>query len=307
MRERSSKPLFGESGNSLILLIAILAIVFCLFKFLQLVYTVDKENTDAAIQHYRLTVFNKMILPARLEAFLSQVWSFFTYMFFEFDVFSLISNLIWLWVFGFILQDLSGNRSIFPIFIYSSLVGAAIFLITMNLVPAFKPYSGGSYLLGASTGVMGIAVATTVLAPNYRLFPMILGGIPLWVITVIFVLIDFARVADQIMQGTHISQLAAAAFGFIYMNQWKKGNDWGNGMNRFFNWFGNLFTPPKPAKETFRGAYFYDTEKTPFKKVPNLTQQRIDAILDKIGKEGYNRLSDEEKEILKRAANDDSL
>jgi F0F1-type ATP synthase beta subunit len=41
--------------------------------------------------------------------------------------------------------------------------------------------------------------------------------------------------------------------------------------------------------------------------VANLTQKKIDAILDKIGKEGMDKLSDEEKQILKRAASDDTF
>jgi hypothetical protein len=80
-------------------------------------------------------------------------------------------------------------------------------------------------------------------------------------------------------------------------------------MNTFFDWFRDLFNPDsernsKSAKEQF----FYKVSGTqPFKKIPNITQKRIDDILDKINQEGYRYLTEEEKEILKRAADKEDL
>jgi hypothetical protein len=45
----------------------------------------------------------------------------------------------------------------------------------------------------------------------------------------------------------------------------------------------------------------------PYKKIPNITQKRIDDILDKINQQGFRLLTDEEKEILKRAADKEDL
>jgi hypothetical protein len=50
---------------------------------------------------------------------------------------------------------------------------------------------------------------------------------------------------------------------------------------------------------------FYKSNTRPFTKTPNLTQQRIDEILDKIGQKGYHALSEEEKELLKRAGEEE--
>jgi hypothetical protein len=41
------------------------------------------------------------------------------------------------------------------------------------------------------------------------------------------------------------------------------------------------------------------------KTATNVTQQRIDDILDKINQKGYNSLTQEEKDILSRASKDD--
>jgi hypothetical protein len=45
----------------------------------------------------------------------------------------------------------------------------------------------------------------------------------------------------------------------------------------------------------------------PFKKANIITQQRIDEILDKISQKGYHSLTEDEKEMLKRASQEDLL
>ena len=53
---------------------------------------------------------------------------------------------------------------------------------------------------------------------------------------------------------------------------------------------------------------FYNTDgRKPFEKTSNVTQQRVDEILDKISQKGFHFLTEEEKNILKKAAEDDEL
>lgn len=310
MEERYAKKAgIGQRGNTLVLLLAILVIVFCVFTFIQL--SMRLTSTDGAVSNnsYYKGIFDWFRLPSNFETLLSRPWTLLTYMFMHDGVFHLIGNIIWLWIFGFILQDLAGNKTIIPLFIYGGLSGGVLFLISMNIFPGLKTASSMATLEGASAGVMAIAIATTVLAPNYRFFPMINGGIPLWVITVIFVVVDFAMVAKDINSGGHISHIGGAAFGWLFMWQFKKGTDWSNGLNQLFKWFNNLFTPAQKEDEKIpQKEFFYNTSGTkPYNKVANLTQKRIDAILDKIGEKGYQQLSEEEKQILKRAAEDENL
>ena len=155
---------------------------------------------------------------------------------------------------------------------------------------------------------MAIAMATTLLAPNYRFFPMIHGGIPLWVVTALYIIIDIAMIAGMSNPGGHLSHLGGALWGLVYMWQLQKGHDWGNGLNRLLRGMSQLFQPrslPDPRKS--QQEFFYRTSgKPPYQKTPHLTQQRIDAILDKIGEKGFSKLTDEEKAILKKAAEEDN-
>ncbi|MET0244286.1 MAG: rhomboid family intramembrane serine protease, partial [Flavitalea sp.] len=133
------------------------------------------------------------------------------------------------------------------------------------------------------------------------------GGSPIWVLTVIYVILDIAMVPGN-NTGGHIAHIGGAIIGFIFTKQMQKGNDIGRPINWFFNWIMNLFNPDKNNwKKTAKRDFHYSTKGAePFKKIPNITQKRIDDILDKINQQGYRYLTDEEKDILKRAADDDA-
>ena len=79
-------------------------------------------------------------------------------------------------------------------------------------------------------------------------------------------------------------------------------------MNNVFDWVNNLFNPDKPKKgKRLKTELFYKASTKPYNKVSNITQQIIDDLLDKINQKGYGSLSEEEKEILKRASQEDLL
>jgi len=78
-------------------------------------------------------------------------------------------------------------------------------------------------------------------------------------------------------------------------------------MNKLYDWFINLFNPNKKSnKQPTKERVFYNTgNRNPYSKKSIITQQRVDEILDKINQRGYQFLTDEEKQILKKAADED--
>ncbi len=298
------KMLLGQDGNSLIMMIAILALIFCIFKFIYITYYLSGLSQ----QSFYDNIFNWFILPAEVPKILDRPWTILTYMFMHDGVFHMLGNVLWLWAFGYILQDLAGNNKLVPLFLYGGVAGAFLFVLANNLFPVLSSQIDGRTLQGASAGVMAIAIATTALAPDYRIFPMLNGGIPLWIITIIFVIIDFASIPSE-NGGGHIAHIAGALIGLLFVVQLKRGRDWSTPLNRFFSWCANLFNPEKKEwKKTARKEYHYNTKGSqPFRKVSNITQKRVDEILDKINLHGYRFLTEEEKDILKRAAEDEHL
>ncbi|HEY8387513.1 MAG TPA: rhomboid family intramembrane serine protease [Parasegetibacter sp.] len=298
--ERSSRKrmYLGQDGNNLTRLILFLAIIFVLFKFVYIIFRIIDLTDDQYFTH----IHDWARLPSSPEKLMLKPWTIISYMFLHFKIWHFLGNLLWLWGFGYIFQDLIGNKRLVPVFIYGGVAGAVAFLLSYNLFPLFKPLADVATLEGASAGVMAIAIATTAMAPNYRLFPMIYGGIPLWVFTIVFVLIDFASI-PSVNAGGHIAHLAGGAMGLLFSWQLKKGNDWAVWMNRLSDWAGNLFNPEKSGpRRISKEEMFYKAKGQPYKKIPHVTPQRIDAILDKINQYGFDHLTEEAKEILRRAS-----
>ena len=169
-------------------------------------------------------------------------WTILSYMFVHTGIIIHIINMLWLWAFGSILQDLSGNRKIIPVYLYGGFAGAIVFIAINYAVPQLRDAVEYSSMFGANASIMAIAVATTALAPDYRLFRMLNGGIPLWILTVLYVIIDFAGTGGTAHQLAH---LAGGLTGFLFIVSLRKGYDWSKWMNNVYNWFINLFNPDK--------------------------------------------------------------
>ena len=295
----------GQDGNALVHLIIVNAVLFVILKFIYVIYLLVPLQPEAFFNN----VFKWFVFPASLEKFGSRPWTLLTYMFSDHRVFRFISNMFWLWSFGYILQDLMGNRKLTPIYIYGGLAGALLYMACFYIFPKLQPQIPVALLIGANPAIMAVAVATTTVAPDYRIFPMINGGIPLWVLTLIYVLINFSSISYG-DTGSYFANLGGAGMGFLLMYQLRKGSDWTDWMNQFFDWCNDLFNPnrKKKSKTAPKDEFFYNVSGTqPFKKIPNITQKRIDDILDKINQQGYRFLTDEEKDILKRAAEEEDL
>ncbi|KYP15444.1 rhomboid family intramembrane serine protease [Flavihumibacter sp. CACIAM 22H1] len=303
--QRSSrKILLGADGNALVNLVVVNAVLFVLLKFIYVIYQLSHMNMAS----YGPTVTDWFTLPASLEKLATRPWTLVTYMFTHLEVMHILANMLWLWMFGYILQDLTGNRKLVPIYLLGGFAGALVFLAGYFLAPQNNAMAAPVPLVGANASILAVAIATTAVAPDYRIFPMINGGIPLWIITAIYIIVNFAGMPVSLPQ-YYLAQISGGATGFLFIYQMRRGRDWSSGINRFFDWVENLFNPDKPAlKKKKKDNFFYKVSgQAPFKKYPHITQSRIDQILDKINQEGYHMLTDEEKDILKRAANEEEL
>lgn len=298
------KILLGQDNNALVLLFAVNALVFVLINFVKIIYYLS----DIPIEFFYKQILDWFTLPAQTDVLASRPWTILVYMFTHHSIWHLLSSSLWLWCFGYILQDLTGNNKLIPIYLYGGLMGGLVFLLGNNFVPVLeRSIATAPPLLGAGAAVMAVAVATTTLAPDYRIFPLISGGVPLWVLTAVFIAIDFATLAGSngAIAGGH---LAAGATGYFFIRQLRRGSDWGAWMNNFVNWLDDLFSPEKKHKKTSpKDKLYYQAGKKPYEKISNITQQKLDAILDKINQKGYQFLTDEEKEFLKKASSEEQL
>ncbi|MES2848754.1 MAG: rhomboid family intramembrane serine protease [Bacteroidota bacterium] len=292
----------GDDNNALVALVTINIAVYILLLVIEVIY----GNMQGSKTAFAAEVLPWFQLPANLSSLVTRPWTLLTAMFTHISIWNMLGNMLWLWTFGFILQGLSGNKRLIPVYIYGGLAGAVVFIIAVNLLPGSRQYSNVFWLYGANASNIALAAAATMLAPDYRFFRNIGGGIPIWVLTTIFIIIDFAA---AVRTGTPfcLAHLAGAGAGFIFVYFVRKGKDGSVWMNNFYYWCMNVFNPKKKhANRAVKEKVFYNTgERKPYRKSSNVTQQRIDEILDKINQKGYHFLTDEEKNILKRAAEED--
>ena len=296
---RFKKITIGEDNNALIALISINGVGFLILGLINVIYYLT-ETPGASFTSEILPWF---VLPAKLESLARVPWTFLSYMFVHTSIINVLTNMLWLWVFGSVLQDMAGNKKLIPIYLYGGLTGAIVFIASNYAIPQLRPFISVYALEGANASIMAVAIATTALAPDYRFFRMLNGGIPIWVLTILYVIIDFAAIGSG---GTsfHLAHLAGGFTGFMFIVSLRRGYDGSIWMNRLYNWFMDLFNPDKkvltPQKTKEKIFYKTGTQK-PFEKKSIVTQQRIDEILDKINQKGYHLLSEEEKLILRKA------
>lgn len=286
--------------NSVVILIAINMVVFVLFTFINVFYFFGYTKEVAEIRFHN-DIYVNLALPVAFSEFIRKPWTLFTHMFYHSGVWHIIGNMLWLWMFGYIFYGLTGNKKVIPLYLYGALGGAIVFMLAYNFIPSLNEVNATA--TGASAGIMAIVVATTVLAPGYRIFPMISGGIPLWVITVLYLVLDLALIPLG-NTGGHIAHLAGGFTGFLFIFFYKKGTDWSIGINNFFDWVNNLFNPDRPSGK-IKDELFYKSGRKPFSIKPHMSQQRIDDILDKISQKGFQSLTEEEKTLLEKASKED--
>lgn len=290
----------GQPDNALMWLFVFNVVFFLVLLTIKAAVSVN-DNSDAV---FYSQVVNWFYFSADVSRLVNRPWTLLTYMFSDIEVFKALSNMLWLWAFGSILQNLTGNKKLIPVYLYGGFAGAVFFIAASYLIPTNKAFISSANLMGANAAIMAVAVAATMIAPNYRLFKHIRGGIPIWVLTLVYVAIDLAGVA-QTAAAQPIAHIGGALAGFLFVIALQNKIDGSIWMNSFYSWLINLFNPNKKAPNSIREKVFYNTgNRSPYNKTSNVTEQRVDEILDKISQKGYDYLSKEEKEILKRASED---
>ncbi len=243
------------------------------------------------------------VLPDDPVSLVLQPWSLFTYSFLHFGVWHLVFNMLWLYWFGKIVLNLFNAKRFLTIYLLGSFFGGLFYVIAYNLFPVFINTSG--FLIGASGAVMAIMVFIATSSPNTEM-RIFMFTIKLWQIAAFVILLDLVQIPTSGNAGGLLAHVGGAIFGYLYAVQMAKGNDIGKWFENGMDWLMNLFKPrtKKPFKKVHRTA-----RPTPGKPKSNAEktahQLKIDGILDKIGKSGYESLTKAEKDFLFNAGKEE--
>ncbi|MEI6124415.1 MAG: rhomboid family intramembrane serine protease [Bacteroidota bacterium] len=281
----------GKSMLSRLIIINILVFLLVnlvkLFFFLFQVSPLQTGSDTMTIMNYWLAV------PSNLDLLLQKPWTLFTYMFLHENLWHLFFNMLMLYFGGVIFTEYLGSKKLLITYILGGLVGATFYIAAYNLFPAFALVVPFSIAFGASASVLAIIVAIAAYIPDYNVRMLFIGQIKFKWVAVAFVVLDLLSI-EKDNPGGHIAHLGGAFFGLVYILALKKGVI----AKQFLNPIKKLFKPK--AKPKMKATYSYKKPLTDdqYNYDKKLHQQKIDSILDKIKKSGYESLSKDDKELL---------
>lgn len=271
-----------QSGNPLFLYIGLNVIIFLVTSIIAVILFLGK--TDFSMSDW---VRNYFGVPARIESLPTRFYTIITYMFFHEGFLHLLFNMLGLFWFGNIFMNFLKSRQFHFVYLAGGLVGALIYIAGLNLIPVFNGGLIGQTVIGSSAAVMAIIVATATLVPNYSIVLLLFGEVKIKWVAIAYFLISFLGLSSA-NAGGNLAHIGGALLGFIFIKSLQRGNDWSGIFER------------KPKLKVVRNE-----QPTPKKPVFNsVSQQEIDAILDKISSSGYDKLSATEKEKLFKASKD---
>ena len=224
-------------------------------------------------------------LNTSLEKLILSPWTLITYSFVHTDIWHVISNMLVLFYVSRLLVDLFGSTLPLKIYFYGILAGGVFFIFfssTLSFNPLSKP------LIGASAGVMALLIFLCVYMPNKQV------RIAFWNVELryiaYFILLYFVLGTFGDNSGGAIAHIGGGLLGmYFYYNLYSNKN------SSFFNleYIKSFFFKKSTMK-------YYKNNNSKKSKLKNdtATQKRIDIILEKISKSGYENLSKDEKEFL---------
>ncbi len=242
-------------------------------------------------------------LPQDFVEFLGQPWSLVTYSFFHASIGHIFWNMIMLYFAGRIFLNLFDAQRFLNVYFLGVIVGGVIFLLSYNVFPTLLDTN--TALIGASAGVTSILIFVCAYIPNQEV-RVIFFNVKLWYIGAFFVLVDLIKIPYGGNIGGRLAHLGGAALGYVYARQLLNGNDIGAGFTKLRTAIAELFKPREkkaPMKTVYKKKSSADKSKSDYDKAAN--QRKIDAILDKISKSGYESLSKSEKDFLFKAGKED--
>lgn len=283
----------GLTNNAVLKLIIFSALLYVMLALtwavILLVYQTDNNFNQYFIPNFALPLLSG--LKSHWWTILTYGWLHYPHGFWE-----LLSNMLWLYCFGSVVQMLVGDKQVIPLYAYSLLTGG-LFYLAGQLMPgalgACPPY-----ILGSRAGLMGFAAAAMTLTPKYRFYLTETFSIPLVVVAGIFVVLMIF--GSGFYLPVILMLVGGGLMGFWYIKLLQSGYRPGGWMYNLMGKMESMVTPDENAeweKHNKRRNKALDNMEARH----GISQKRIDEILDKINQKGYNSLSAEEKDTLMRA------
>jgi membrane associated rhomboid family serine protease len=232
-------------------------------------------------------------VPAEWTELIRKPWTIITYIFLHERFWHLFFNVWMLWFGGMIFTRFLSQKQLALTYGLGGIVGALFFVLAYNLFPAFEETKHTAVAMGASASVLAILVAAATCKPDYGLNLLFFGQLKFKWLAIAFVVIDLLSISGD-NPGGHIAHLGGAVFGFVYGLILRRSLGQPAESKR---------KKRKPKMEYTPYEEIHDEPQVPrsdeeYNRQKAERERDVDAILDKIAKDGYASLTAEEKEFL---------
>ncbi len=287
------KPLFTNqksvfdfiSKSDILKIIVVSSLMYVILHFVRITLLISGKE----ITFFEQYMWNKVSLAPTWKEMLFQPWSIVTYMFTELSFMRLLGNMIWLWIFGSVIEDLQGQYKVLPIYLTGGIMGGILML-------CYQSFSNtpSIFYAGGLAALVSVAISTVLFNPRYKFWLFGSLGVPIWLLFVVFLALNLSSI------GTYNMSLIFMLFGGILTGALHRYvlasyfDGFSILLKRVGDFFGNNENFILERKNTKREKII---QQTPF-KVVDANSKRIDMILDKINEKGIESLHETERKIL---------
>ena len=280
------KLLWLNAGAGVRLIIINVAVFVLLFLPLSVLHLMNMDSTGDFIMQ-------QMELSGNILQVLFKPWTLITHLFVHSGLMHILFNMMTLYFTYQLFNQRFDDKRFLNVYFVSGFAGALMFLLSVNLFPLFSENAHSYTAVGASAAVMGVLIAICTYRPEDEVLLFGAFRMKLQWIALIFVLLDLISIRSG-NEGGHLAHLGGALFGFFWAMNMKKGID----IASFFNKAQAIFSWKPKRKSTIKVVHKRSKTDEDYNLDKRQKQKRIDDILDKISRSGYDSLSKEEKALL---------
>lgn len=255
------------------------------------------------------------------------LYQLFTYMFMHAGFMHIFLNMLMLWMFGCVVENVWGPRK-FLFYYIACGVGAGVlqmvaqfgefYFLAADQIPGFgignvmevarnsQPVLNMWTTVGASGAIYGVLLAFGMLFPEQRMFifPLPVPIKAKWMVCISVAIELLSALGTSGSNVAHFAHLGGMLFGYIMIRYWRNNPGGGNfGRSRgqqFFdkmkdNWERRTHRRADDARRNDGDRRESDWDYNARRKAE---QDEIDRILDKVRRSGYDSLTEEEKRKL---------
>lgn len=274
----------GTMTNRLIIVNVCVFLAILLLKKSLLLFNIDPIISDGWIHQ----LFD---LNSSIPAFIRAPWGLVTSIFTHEQFGHLLFNMLFLYFSGRFFEQYFSRKKLWLTYLFGGIAGGILELLANNLFPALQ--GTNVVILGASGSIMAIFTAMAFYQPNIQVSLFGIFPIRIYFLALFFLFKDLINIGtdDQI---AHFAHLGGAIFGLLSIQNLHSSK---NILTRLEGVLLRIFSFFKPKEKVKRTKTRFKTDEE-FNHEKHLKQAKMDQILDKISKSGYDSLTKAEKDFL---------